>query len=213
MQSVRLYLVRHGESEVNLTRTFSYKRVDQGLTPRGVEQARALAAWFSRTHSRSAQPIARVYSSPLKRGLDTAQLIAEATRAPLEVAEALRELNCGSLEGRNDDQAWAEHDEVWHRWRQGQPEAAFPQGENFLQVQERVMGFLEEVSARHANEDVVAVGHGGIFCSVLPGVCPIPWDPTTPLTLANTSVTIFRRDEVFTCEQWNGLEHLPSEPQ
>jgi probable phosphoglycerate mutase len=197
-----IYLVRHGESEVNLTRTMSYKRVDPGLTPRGEAQAGALAAWFA------GRNVARIYSSPLRRGVQTAEAIAAATGAPVEVTEALRELDVGSLEGRSDAAAWAIHDDVLRRWWNGEPAAAFPAGEDLLHVHARVAGFIESLAELHPSEDVVAVGHGGIFCAVLPRLCTIPWQPGTPLTLANTGVAVLRREELLTCELWNGVAHL-----
>jgi len=201
---VLIYLVRHGESYVNLERTFSYKRVDEGLTPRGQEQAHRLATWFKQEqHTRR---ITRVYSSPLKRGLETARAIAEAIGVPMAPTEALREINVGNLEGRNDQPAWDAHDAILRRWHQGDPEARFPDGENFLELENRVRSFLQQLPE---SGDVVAVGHGGIFCNVLPQLCEIAWnDNTRPFTLDNTGVSIFRREDVFTCEQWNGQAHL-----
>jgi broad specificity phosphatase PhoE len=197
-----VYLVRHAESEANLSRTMSYRRIDPGLTARGERQARAVAAWFG------GRPVARIYASPLRRGLETAQQIAVVTGAPIEVTEALRELNVGSLEGRSDPQAWAIHDQVHRRWWRGEPTAAFPDGESYLEVHARLSGLFDQIAARHPQEDVVAVGHGGIFCAVLPRLCTIPWDPTVPLTLANTGVAIVRRQAALTCELWNGQAHL-----
>ena len=198
-----VYLVRHAESEANLTRTMSYRRVDPGLTARGERQARAVATWLSR-----GRPVARIYSSPLRRGLQTAQQIAQVTGAPIEVTEALRELDVGSLEGRSDDEAWAIHDAVLRQWWQADPAASFPDGESYLEVYARLSGLFRQIAERHPVEDVVAVGHGGIFCTVLPRLCSIPWDPATPFTLANTGVAILRREAALTCELWNGQAHL-----
>ena len=197
-----IYLVRHGESPVNLTRTFSYRAVDPGLTPRGQQQARALAAFLADKH------IARIYSSPLQRAHQTALAIEQTTGAPIEVREELRELDIGVLEGRSDDEGWAIHDKVHQRWWQDDWDAAFPGGENFHTVRSRVTGVLDEVAERHPAEDVVVVGHGGIFCAVLPRLCSIPWDAATPFTLGNAAVSILRREDVLTCELWNGQAHL-----
>jgi broad specificity phosphatase PhoE len=198
---VLIYLVRHAESYVNLTRTFSYKRIDEGLTPRGEEQAQKLAEWF-----KTRPPaVSRIYSSPLKRGLETAQAIAQTTGAGVQPAEALREINVGALEGRTDQDAWDIHDDILRRWHHNDSQARFPQGENFEELRARVTGFLEQLPD---HEDVIAVGHGGIFCNVLPYVCGLPWEKDTAFTLDNTGVSIFRREDVFTCEQWNGRAHL-----
>ena len=72
----------------------------------------------------------------------------------------------------------------------------------------RITGFLSHLAQTHPKEDVVAVGHGGIFCAVMPRLCTIPWVPATPLTLANTGIALLRREEALTCELWNGQAHL-----
>jgi broad specificity phosphatase PhoE len=197
-----LYLLRHGESHVNISRTFSYLHVDLGLTARGVEQARAVANYFAD------KPIRRVFSGPLQRARQTAEPIARTTGAPLEIVEPLRELNVGSLEGRSDSAGWDMHDSMLRRWRAGDWDARFPDGESYHEVHARITGFLDRLANEFPNQDLVAVGHGGIFCAVLPRVCPIPWDPGTPFTLGNTAVSIFTRGAAITCVQWNGLTHL-----
>jgi broad specificity phosphatase PhoE len=199
-----LYVLRHGESPVNVTRTFSYQRVDPGLTERGVEQARAVARSFV------GKPIARVFSGPLERARQTAEHIAQATGVPLEVVESLRELNVGSLEGRSDRAGWDLHDSILRRWRTGEWNLAFPDGEDYHQVHARVTGFLDRLVRDFPDQDLVAVGHGGIFCSVLPNVCEVPLADGAWLTLGNTGVSIFRRGTTLTCEQWNGQAHLGS---
>lgn len=197
-----IYLTRHGESPVNLSRTFSYRSIDPGLTPRGQQQAQALARYLAH------RGIARIYSSPMQRAYQTALAIEQTTGAPIEVREELRELDIGSLEGRSDHEGWAIHDAVHQRWWQDDWDAAFPEGENFRRVHARVTGFLDEVVERHPTQDVAVVGHGGIFCAVLPRMCSIPWDAATPFTLGNAAVSVLRREDVLTCELWNGQAHL-----
>jgi broad specificity phosphatase PhoE len=199
--AVLIYLVRHGESYVNLTRTFSYRHVDEGLTPRGRQQAERLASWLQTRPN-----LAHIYSSPLKRGLETARAIGQAIGVDVVPTEALREINVGALEGHSDQPAWDLHDGILRRWHRGELDASFPEGENFRQLRARIMTFLEDLPE---DGDVVAIGHGGIFCNVLPELCEVPWnDDTRPFTLDNTGVSIFRREDAFTCEQWNGRDHL-----
>jgi len=197
-----LYLVRHGESPVNVTRTFSYRKVDPGLTELGKQQATALARAFAD------KPIARVFTGPLQRAQQTARYIAQATGAPLEVVEALRELDIGSLEGRSDQAGWDIHDEILRAWRRGNPDAVFPDGENYHQVHARITGFLDRLATDFPDQDLVVVGHGGIFCCVLPQVCAIPLGEGEWLTLGNTAVSTFRRGQTLSCEQWNDQAHL-----
>src|SRR5512142_223625 len=120
----RLYLVRHGENPANLTKEFSYRRVDYGLTPKGSLQAKQTAELFKR------QAIHAVYSSPLKRAAETAGIIAGELGLRVEIVEDLREVNVGDLEGQPvTPELWAHHDSIIADWLGGKPETRFPSGE------------------------------------------------------------------------------------
>jgi len=71
-----LYVVRHGENPANLNREFSYKLIDYSLTEKGVRQAEETASFFRE------KGIDAIYSSPLKRARETAQIIAAPIGSP-----------------------------------------------------------------------------------------------------------------------------------
>jgi len=202
-----LYFVRHGENPANVQRLMSYKVIDHPLTELGRKQADAVGRWFL------GRALAAVYTSPLRRARETADAIAQATGAPLIERDELRELNVGDLDGRGDAAGWALHDGVVARWRTGDQDARFPGGESYREVYDRVAGIVRQAIALHPSEDVALVGHGGIFTSVLPRLCPVPGnDWSEQLKLGNTSVTILRHEGgELACESWGGLEHLPQE--
>ena len=86
---MKLYFVRHGESEANLLHEFSNSGHRHPLTARGIEQARTVA------RSLSGLQVARIYSSPILRAVQTAQILAEQSSASVTVTEALREWSVG----------------------------------------------------------------------------------------------------------------------
>jgi broad specificity phosphatase PhoE len=86
------YFVRHGETHTNAAGLITGS-LDIDLTALGREQA------FTAARALAGEPITGVYSSPLKRALDTAEPIVAALRAPLHVIEELAERNWGALEG------------------------------------------------------------------------------------------------------------------
>jgi broad specificity phosphatase PhoE len=203
-----IYLVRHAENRANVERLMSHRVIDYSLTELGREQADALGRWFLD------RALASVYTSPLRRARETAEYIARATGAPIVEAESLRELRVGALDGRGDDAAWAEHDQIVARWRAGEWEARFPQGESYREAYDRLAGFLAEVAQRYPEEDVAVVGHGGLYSTVLPRLCPVDGhEGTSPLRLRNTAVTVIRHaGGALACEKWGGTDHLPELP-
>ena len=87
-----IYIVRHGQTEQNLKKKLQ-GRSDFPLTELGREQASAVGDAF-----RDAGIVFdKVYSSPLGRAVETAELIAG--DAPIEVEEALIEMDYGPYEG------------------------------------------------------------------------------------------------------------------
>ena len=93
---MRLYFVRHGESEANTTGLFSNRPPGAALTAAGREQAESLAV---RLHDAG---ITQIYSSPLLRARQTAEILSAALNAPVEVTDALREYDMGIYEGTKD---------------------------------------------------------------------------------------------------------------
>jgi broad specificity phosphatase PhoE len=156
-----IYWVRHGENWANITRELSTRRVDYNLTPRGRQQAEQTAAFFR------GKPIDAVISSPLKRALETAEPIAAALGLPIQVMEEFRELNVGALENGLPGRAeWKQHDDLLHAWLDKQErERAFPEGENFFTLLERLERGLR-AAARW--ERSVVVAHGGLLYAALP---------------------------------------------
>jgi broad specificity phosphatase PhoE/GNAT superfamily N-acetyltransferase len=162
---MQLYFVRHGESQANILHVISNRVAHHGLTAQGRQQAVTLA---KRLHSISP---ARIFTSPLLRAVQTASILSDSWSAPLEITEALREYDCGILEGCSDPASWQLHrqlrdawlvDKQWHR--------RLEQGESFLDIQARFMPFIERLVARtsHMADTFVLVGHGGVYACMLP---------------------------------------------
>lgn len=163
----RLYLVRHGENLANLTKEFSYKLVDYSLTPRGELQSRQTGEYFADKN------IHEIYTSPLKRAIETAGFISRRIGVPVDVVENFREINVGVLEGRPVNQAdWDLHNEILADWANGKLERCFPGGEDCLALWERFRDGLIEITTGKADRNIVVVAHGGILSFTLRKLCP-----------------------------------------
>jgi probable phosphoglycerate mutase len=146
-----LILVRHGESVAN-AQGLLLGRTDVELTDTGRSQAQGARALV---HG----PVAEVRSSPLRRALDTAELLA--LGPPTTVDERWIEVDYGEFECQPLGGIPAE---VWQRWqvdRDFRPEG----GETLAEVDRRIAAACEELfavdgaGARRADGDVVVVSH------------------------------------------------------
>lgn len=162
---MKLYFVRHGESEANLRNEFSNRGFKHGLTEKGRQQAQTLA------QSIQSVPVVAVFSSPLLRACQTAEILAQTIGIPYQVTDALREFDCGVLEGKSDAESWQRYwqlSEAWlnrHEW-----EERIEQGESFLDIQQRFVPFVDQVLCTYQTSTgaIVLVGHGGTYRCMLP---------------------------------------------
>ncbi len=154
----RLILVRHGESEGNAERRFSYSP-ELPLTDLGRAQARqtgeAIRAGFA--------PV-RLVASPFRRAQHTAEIIGEIIGLPVDIEPDVREFHLGDLHGRSYDAvAETEGYETLKRWEWRPPG---PGGETLLELQERAVPVIQRLAAEHAAEDIVVVSHGGTMQAI-----------------------------------------------
>ncbi len=158
--ATRIIALRHGETAWNVD-TRIQGQLDIELNPRGQWQAeragRALAD----------EPIARVYSSDLKRAHATAQAIARHNRhldgAAVHLHPGLRERAFGKFEGHTYAHIEATWPDESQRWRQREPDYAPEGGETPLQVMDRVAQAVHQLAAQHPGEQIVLVAHGGVL--------------------------------------------------
>lgn len=161
-----LYLIRHGENLANITKEFSYRKVDYPLTPKGRLQAEQTATRLAD------KGIAAVYSSPLRRAVETAAALASRIGQEVIVLEQFRELNVGDLEGQPPTpEAWTAHNAVLAAWRRGELDVAFPGGENFYAVWQRVADGYRQVVTAHPDAPVAIFAHGGVFATTVKALC------------------------------------------
>jgi 2,3-bisphosphoglycerate-dependent phosphoglycerate mutase len=161
-----LYLIRHGENTANITKEFSHRLVDYSLTPKGVLQAQQTGEYFK------SQQIDALYCSPLKRAIETAEIIGRAIGIRPVVMEEFREVNVGALEALGGSaENWATHDSIVRAWFEGQPDLMFPEGENYHMLLERMRSGIEQILREQNGKTSIIVGHGGIFTFTLKDIC------------------------------------------
>lgn len=147
-----LLLVRHGETPLTPEKRFS-GRGDPALSPRGVEQAEAVAARLS-----SYRDIAAVVSSPLRRAVQTASRVADALGLSVVEDEGLVETDFGAWEGLTFGEVRARFAAEMQAWLES-PSVAPPGGESFDATFARVTAARERLLASYPGLRVVVVSH------------------------------------------------------
>jgi broad specificity phosphatase PhoE len=147
-----ILVARHGQSDWNAERRWQ-GHADRPLTTKGREQARALAARLAHIE------LDAVYSSDLKRARDTAAVVAESQELEVRTVPELREVDVGSWSGLTRPEAEERFPEGFARWQQGYP--GWEDGESYEAMTERVIATVKDIAARHLDERVLIVSHGG----------------------------------------------------
>ena len=151
---MRLTLVRHGETAYNRD-GLGLGRADPPLTDLGLRQT---AAAIERL---AAEPPDRILTSPLGRAAAIARGLAERTGAPLEVREALTEMDVGETEGLPFAEMRERFPGFIEAWRAPDPaDVVMPGGESLAQVAARLEPLVAELHAFPDDASVVAVAIG-----------------------------------------------------
>jgi len=199
---MKLYFVSHGESEANIQHVISNYGSHFGLTEHGRQQVQVLSERLKN------MPITTMYSSPVLRAMDTADILYQALDLPYRVTEALREYHCGVLEGKSDEASWRLHRQYYEDWSLRHDYLSKPEGgESFVDIQNRFVPFIESLQ-RHDEEDILLVGHGGLFHLMLPLILSnIDDDFVRDHHISHTECVVAElQADGFKCLQWGDTQ-------
>jgi len=203
---MRILFTRHGESHANLQRIISNRSLPHPLTPKGIDQAAVLA-----DHLVKDAHLSIIISSPIPRAIQTATIIAKRVSLPFTANDALREFDCGAMEGRSDQDAWLAHQTIVRAWDEDQDYDRFipPDGESFNDQKARFIPFLLDLISDHRSldGDILMVSHGALLHQMLPlFLSNINREFTKQHPLGNCQLVItFPENNQLKCISWNDI--------
>ena len=185
MQGMILYCVRHGESVYNAEGRIQ-GRLNVPLSELGRRQSAAAAAALAR---RSADALC---ASPLRRAMETAEIIADALGLPIQIEPRLMEIDCGVFQDKRPGELAELYPQAWAQWKSEDLDFVIPGGESRRQViaRGRAAFLAIAAAARHA---VIVVAHGRLLTCTLKDVLGIPASQL-PFSLQNGSITTLSAD-------------------
>lgn len=157
---MKLVLVRHGETDWNLQNRVQ-GRSDTELNALGRRQAEAVALALK------GEEIAAIYSSPLKRALDTARALARHHSMEVVPVDDLQELDVGDLDGLTFTEMRERHGEFLRLWTEDIAGQIFPGGGCMRDLQGTACASIELMAARHPQGMVVVVSHNFAILSII----------------------------------------------
>lgn len=178
---IRLLLIRHAVTD-SVGKRLSGRKPSVHLNERGRAQAEDLARRLAHL------PIARIYSSPLERAIETAQPLAQRLNQEVVIDEGLVELHCGEWTDCTFE-ALRERPE-FQRFNAFRSASRIPGGESMLEAQTRMVNFIERLYADHAHETVALVGHSDLIKATLAYYAGMPLDMMQRLEISPASVSM-----------------------
>jgi len=146
---MKLYIVRHGETEQNLTGTLT-GQYDGLLTPKGKVQAKETALVLKD------YIFSHIYSSDLSRCAYMAELIKEFhPHTLLTLTEKLRERHLGVFQGQHNKSV--DWDSLSGDWDNRKPE----NGESVAELKTRALDFVSQLYTQHKDENILLISHNG----------------------------------------------------
>lgn len=148
-----LLLIRHGQSEANLSRVFA-GNYDAPLTELGLRQAEKTAEFITENYK-----VDCVYASDLIRAFETGKTVANALNLPITPNGGLREIRAGKWEAIPFDDIVIKFPEEYQKWREDIGNSSCPDGESVKALGERVMATLTAIAEENDGKTVVIATH------------------------------------------------------
>lgn len=149
----KIYLVRHAEAMGNVEEFFQ-GQTDCELSEKGKKQLELLAERFRDI------PIEAIYSSPLKRTIDTAEAVNKYHNLPIIRDDGLIEINGGVWEGK----PWADLPKLYpvehDLWQNKMQDFYVADGERMTEVFERMKNAVNRIAAENDGRTIAVVSHG-----------------------------------------------------
>jgi len=197
---MRLYLIRHAQSEANIGDFHS--DIDTPLTGIGKEQAERTGKFFRD------KKVDIILSSDALRAIDTTKIISKYVDSKIIYLHSLREIDHGIYAGKKRTDAEKQ------RILSGEDKIDFRplNGENFIDLYQRAKTFISYLKEINS-ENVVCVSHGGFIVMFILALFDMPVEEKAYFGVKNCSITTIDLDSNFKVIKFrvNDFSHILKE--
>jgi|TARA_B100001750_G_scaffold186186_1_gene155341 probable phosphoglycerate mutase len=198
-----IIFLRHGQAENNTKKILAGRSPNVNLTQTGLEQAEQAGEMLKSLN------ISAIYTSPIDRALQTAQIVSKHCGLEAVTDDRLIELDMGKFTMMPYNEIFEKHGNVFLKFYQGSDEVNENGVETFSQVQKRVTEMVDSVLNKHKDENVVLVTHMDPIKAMIGKVLDLKPEVLFELIIANASLNIFKNgDQKF---YLTAINSMPSE--
>lgn len=164
MTATHFYIFRHGETDLNIAGRFQGQSCNESLNQTGISQAKQLGKDLD------GKKIDIVVTSPLKRALETAEIVADELDVPLVIEPDFIEGNFGVIEGKTKTELTESEKEVFAKWivlHDNYLDIFFEKGESKRQIMNRAVDGLRRLGKRFPGKSIAISTHSAVIRLIL----------------------------------------------
>jgi broad specificity phosphatase PhoE len=180
-----VFLLRHGQTAWNKQGRVM-GRTQVPLDADGIQQIQKIAPLVASLE------LDGIYTSPLRRAVQTARVIAEGTNLPICKSEGLNEIAFGDWTGRHFDDLI--DDELYRRFIKSPAKTLLPGGETISDVQRRGLKVINEAAQKLPGGRFLFVSHGDVIRAILSHYMKLPLNEYRRLRIDNASLSALQTD-------------------
>jgi broad specificity phosphatase PhoE len=203
---MKLYLIRHGQQKQNWGDDPAMDMPDPELSTLGCQQAELLAYRLAEKN------ISAIYTSDLKRAVQTAEIVNHHLGLTIQQEPDLREIDMGEVPRKGWNQIAIEFPSFYQQFQAHSSDIAYPGGESGFDVQLRVLPVIQEIVASNPVESNLAiVCHGGVIMVLLAAILEMPQERRFRFRIDHCSISILEYDSIqrsFQILSVNDAAHL-----
>ena len=203
---VRIIFVRHAQAGSNAKSKVCFNgTLDEPLTSVGKRQAEKAAIALKDVK------IDAIFSSSLKRALETANIINKYHNVGIIIDRRLREANFGIWEGLTIEEVKAKYPQMYEERLKDKYHYRIKGGESYEDVEKRVMDFLKEVKDKYARKTILVVTHATTLKLIFKHLLKKPLKEVEKPYYKNTSISVLDVDNNVTVRKFNDSSHIEEE--
>jgi len=157
---MEIILIRHGETYGNKAGVF-HGWIDTHLTEKGIKQAHLLKERLKN------EQIDYIFSSPLKRCIETARIINIYHNLPIFKVDELKEFNFGMWEGMGYEEIKKKYPLEAKKWEEDWKNFKIPKGERGFEFYQRVSRWIDTIIKKQQKGTFLIATHGGCIRVIL----------------------------------------------
>jgi len=184
-----IIFMRHGQANNNVKKLLVGRNLESHLTDLGREQVKHAAGILSTID------IHRIYSSPVTRTVETAEIVSNIVNVPFDTDERLFEIELGKLVGMYYDDLLNTHGDLFVKFYSDNDDdnslLEF-EVESFGAVKKRVSELIKEITTKHKNENVLLVSHLDPIKAAISLIMNLKPSSVYSIQVPNASLNIFK---------------------